>query len=123
MNQVVPSKQLDRAVNALAAKLVQNLPESARYTREQLGFWKDLPWAMTAGHARDWLTVHTTAWEPFEGVQAFLDKRPAITSPSAVARPPAPLASPHGERPQRPARTAAPKRNSGGIRLLREVRQ
>jgi enoyl-CoA hydratase/carnithine racemase len=77
VNEVVPYKQLDRAVNALAARLVQNLPECARYTRQQLGFWKDLAWAMTAGHARDWLTIHSTAWEPFEGVQAFIDKRPA----------------------------------------------
>ena len=77
VNEVVPSKQLDRAVNALASKLVQNLPECARYTRQQLGFWKDLAWAMTAGHARDWLTVHSTSWEPYEGVQAFIDKRPA----------------------------------------------
>jgi enoyl-CoA hydratase/carnithine racemase len=77
VNEVVPYKQLDRAVNALAARLAQNLPECTRYTRQQLGFWKDLAWAMTAGHARDWLTVHSTAWEPYEGVQAFIDKRPA----------------------------------------------
>jgi enoyl-CoA hydratase/carnithine racemase len=70
VNEVVPYKQLDRAVHALAARLVQNLPECARYTRQQLGFWKDLAWAMTAGHARDWLTVHSTAWEPYEGIQA-----------------------------------------------------
>ena len=77
VNEVVPSKQLDRAVNKLAARLIQNLPECTRYTRQQLGFWKDLAWAMTAGHARDWLSVHSTAWEPFEGIQAFIDKRPA----------------------------------------------
>jgi len=77
VNEVVPAKQLDRAVNKLAARLIQNLPECTRYTRQQLGFWKDLAWAMTAGHARDWLTVHSTAWEPFEGIQAFIDKRPA----------------------------------------------
>ena len=76
VNQVVPYKQLDRAVNALVAKLIQNLPECTRYTRQQLGFWKDLAWTMTAGHARDWLTVHSTSWEPYEGIQAFIDKRP-----------------------------------------------
>ena len=76
VNEVVPFKQLDRAVSALTARLTQNLPECARYTRQQLGFWKDLPWTMTAGHARDWLTVHSTAWEPYEGIQAFIDKRP-----------------------------------------------
>ena len=77
VNQVAPYRQLDRAVNALARKLIQKLPESTRYTRQQLNFWKDLAWALTAGHARDWLAVHATSWEPYEGVQAFVEKRPA----------------------------------------------
>ncbi len=77
VNQVVTYRQLDRAVNALAKKLIQKLPECLRYTKQQLNFWKDFPWAVTAGHARDWLAVHTTSWEPYEGVQAFVEKRPA----------------------------------------------
>ena len=36
VNQVVPLKQLDRAVNALAKKLIQKFPECTRYTRQQL---------------------------------------------------------------------------------------
>lgn len=76
VNQVVPYRQLDRAVNSLAKKLTQKLPESLRYTRQQLSFWKDLAWAMTSGHARDWLAVHAASWEPYEGVQAFVEKRP-----------------------------------------------
>jgi len=79
VNQVVPLKQLDRAVNALAKKLIQKFPECTRYTREQLNTWKDLAWTLTAGHARDWLTVHGTSWEPYEGIQAFIEKRPANT--------------------------------------------
>ncbi len=79
VNQVVPLRQLDRAVNALAKKLLQKFPECMRYTRQQLDMWKDLAWTLTAGHARDWLAVHTTSWEPYEGVQAFLDKRPPDT--------------------------------------------
>lgn len=77
VNQVVPYKQLDRAVQALARKLIQKFPECTRYTKQQLSFWKDLGWALTAGHARDWLTVHSTSWEPYEGIQAFIEKRPA----------------------------------------------
>lgn len=76
VNQVSPYRQLDRVVNALAKKLVQRFPGSLRYTRQQLDFWKDIAWAMTAGHARDWLTVHAALWEPYEGVQAFVEKRP-----------------------------------------------
>ena len=79
VNQVVAYRQLDRAVNALARKLISKFPECTRYTRQQLGFWKDLAWGLTAGHARDWLAVHLTSWEPYEGVQAFVEKRPADT--------------------------------------------
>lgn len=79
VNQVVPPKQLDRAVNAMAKKLLQKFPESTRYTLQQLNFWKDFAWALTAGHARDWLTVHATSWEAYEGIQAFLEKRPPDT--------------------------------------------
>jgi len=77
VNQVVPYRQLDRAVNALAKKLIQKFPECLRYTKQQLNFWKDLAWSLTAGHARDWLTIHSTSLEPYEGVQAFIEKRPA----------------------------------------------
>ncbi len=77
VNQVVSYRQLDRAVNTLAKKLIQKFPECARYTKQQLNFWKDLAWAVTAGHARDWLAIHSTSWEPYEGVQAFVEKRPA----------------------------------------------
>ncbi|MBZ5671707.1 MAG: enoyl-CoA hydratase/isomerase family protein [Acidobacteriia bacterium] len=79
VNQVVPLKQLDRAVNALAKKLIQKFPECTRYTRQQLDTWKDLAWTLTTGHAREWLTVHSTSWEPYEGIQAFVEKRPADT--------------------------------------------
>jgi enoyl-CoA hydratase/carnithine racemase len=79
VNQVVPFKQLDRAVNALAKKLIQKFPECTRYTRQQLDMWKDLAWTLTTGHARDWLAVHATSWEPHEGIQAFIEKRPPDT--------------------------------------------
>jgi enoyl-CoA hydratase/carnithine racemase len=75
VNQVVPYRQLDRAVNTLARKLISKFPECTRYTKQQLNFWKDLAWSLTAGHARDWLTTHATSWEAYEGVQAFIEKR------------------------------------------------
>jgi enoyl-CoA hydratase/carnithine racemase len=79
VNQVVPLKQLDRAVSALAKKLLQKFPESTRYTLQQLDTWKDLAWTLTTGHARDWLAVHATSWETYEGIQAFIEKRPPDT--------------------------------------------
>jgi enoyl-CoA hydratase/carnithine racemase len=75
VNQVVPRTRLDRAVDALAEKLVDKLPECTRYTKQQLNFWRDFSWAMTIGHARDWLTVHTGAEEIVEGIRAFNEKR------------------------------------------------
>jgi enoyl-CoA hydratase/carnithine racemase len=79
VNQVVPLKQLDRAVNAMARKLNQKFPESTRYTLQQLDTWKDFAWTLTTGHARDWLAVHATSWETYEGIQAFIEKRPPDT--------------------------------------------
>jgi hypothetical protein len=28
-------------------------------------------------HAQDWLSLHYACWEPHEGMQAFVEKRPA----------------------------------------------
>ena len=75
VNQVVPRRKLDAAVHALAEKLVNKLPECTRYTKQQLNFWRDLSWALTIGHLRDWLTVHTSAEEIAEGIRAFSEKR------------------------------------------------
>ena len=75
VNQVVPFEQLDQAVNALCQKLIDKFPESARYTKTQVNFWKDLSWSMTIGHAQDWLSLHFATLEPYEGMTAFVEKR------------------------------------------------
>jgi dihydroxynaphthoic acid synthetase len=76
VNQVVPKAQLDAAVNALAQKLLEKFPECLRYTKQQVNFWKDLAWHLSIGHARDWLTLHFTDVETYEGMTAFVEKRP-----------------------------------------------
>jgi enoyl-CoA hydratase/carnithine racemase len=76
INQVVPRRNLDKAVAAMVETLVNKLPECTRYTKEQLNFWRNFSWAMTIGHAKDWLTVHTSAPEIVEGIRAFNEKRP-----------------------------------------------
>lgn len=76
VNQVVPRHRLDEAVRRMAQKLVRKLPECTRYTKQQLNFWRDMSWALTIGHARDWLTVHSSAPEITEGIKAFVEKRP-----------------------------------------------
>jgi len=76
INRAVPRKDLDRTVNEMADKLVNKLPESLRYTKQQLNFWRDFSWSMTIGHVKDWLTVHTGSAEVAEGIEAFAQKRP-----------------------------------------------
>ncbi|MCG8408786.1 MAG: enoyl-CoA hydratase/isomerase family protein [Phycisphaerales bacterium] len=75
VNQVVPRAELDNAVDAMAAKLIDKLPECLRYTKQQLNFWRDLSWHQTIGHARDWLSIHNLSPEVAEGMQAFVEKR------------------------------------------------
>ena len=71
----MPRRRLDRAVDLMAGKLVDKLPECTRYTKQQLNFWRDFSWALTVGHLKDWLTVHTGAAEIQEGIRAFNEKR------------------------------------------------
>jgi len=77
VNQVVPYAKLDEAVDAMCQKLINKFPECMRYTKQQTNFWRDLAWYGTIGHARDWLSIHYTSWEPAEGMSAFVEKRPA----------------------------------------------
>ena len=77
VNRVVPAAELDACVDEMAQKLVDRFPECIRYTKQQANFWKDLSWHSTIGHARDWLAVHYTSQEPYEGMQAFVQKRPS----------------------------------------------
>lgn len=69
--------KLDEAVDSLCNELIDKFSECTRYTKQQVNFWKDLAWHQTIGHARDWLSVHYTTWEPLEGMNAFVEKRPA----------------------------------------------
>jgi enoyl-CoA hydratase/carnithine racemase len=75
VNRVVPRASLDAEVAALAENLARKLPETIRYTKTQLNWWRDLVWAQTVQHARDWLAVHSTADETLEAVDAFHEKR------------------------------------------------
>lgn len=68
---------LDRTVDGLAQRLLKMFPECLRYTKAQTNFWKELAWNQTVGHAQEWLALHFATGEPFEGMHAFVDKRPA----------------------------------------------
>lgn len=75
VNWVVPRSELDAKVDEIVQKLVAKLPEKTRYTKQQLNFWRDLSWNLTIGHGRDWLAIHNTSPETWEGVRAFNQKR------------------------------------------------
>jgi enoyl-CoA hydratase/carnithine racemase len=75
VNRVVPKGDLDSAVAEMAQKLLNRMPEIIRYTKQQTNFWRDFSWALTVGHARDWLSVHADADETAEGLAAFHEKR------------------------------------------------
>jgi enoyl-CoA hydratase/carnithine racemase len=76
VNQVVKKEELDDAVQAMARKLLDKLPEIIRYAKQQTNFWRDFAWALTVGHARDWLSIHADAYETAQGLEAFYNKRP-----------------------------------------------
>jgi enoyl-CoA hydratase/carnithine racemase len=75
INQVVPFDQLDEAVDLLAEKLHNKLPECLRYAKQHLNFWRDLSWHTTIGHARDWLSIHNLSDEVKEGISSFNTKK------------------------------------------------
>lgn len=76
VNWVTPRAELDAKVDEVVAKLIAKFPEKTRYTKQQLNFWRDLSWHLTIGHGRDWLAIHNTSPETWEGVRSFNQKRP-----------------------------------------------
>ncbi|MDH4334845.1 MAG: enoyl-CoA hydratase-related protein [Chloroflexota bacterium] len=75
VSRVVPRADLDDAVAMMAASLRAKLPEALRYTKTQLNWWRDMVWAQTVTHAREWLALHSTSDETHEAVTAFHGKR------------------------------------------------
>lgn len=75
LNWVVPNDELDNKVDEIVKKLILKFPEKTRYTIQQLNYWRDISWHTTIGHGRDWLAIHNTSPETWEGVQAFEEKR------------------------------------------------
>lgn len=67
--------RLDAEVAALADRLLGSFPECMRYTKQQVNVHKESAWHQTIGHAREWLALHYTHWEPIEGMGAFVEKR------------------------------------------------
>ena len=75
VNRAVPAAELDATVDELVEKLAAKLPQTVRYTKQQLNFWRDLAWHGTVNHARDWLALSMATDEPRAAVEKFLEKQ------------------------------------------------
>jgi len=74
VNDAVPAAELDARVDELVVKLAAKLPQTVRYTKQQLNWWRDISWHETVGHARDWLALSMLGDEAKDAITAFLDR-------------------------------------------------
>ncbi len=75
VNWAVPAAELDAKVDAVVENLASKLPQTTRYAKQQLNWWRDLSWHETIGHARDWLALSMLNDETREAIEAFLKSR------------------------------------------------
>ena len=75
VNRAVPRGELDPEVDRLVESLVRKLPQTTRYAKQHLNFWRDLAWSQTINHARDWLALSMATDEPKAAIERFLDKQ------------------------------------------------
>jgi enoyl-CoA hydratase/carnithine racemase len=74
VNWVVPRAGLDAKVDEVVAKLATKLPQTTRYAKQQLNWWRDVSWNETVGHARDWLALSMLNDETRDAIDAFLQR-------------------------------------------------
>jgi enoyl-CoA hydratase/carnithine racemase len=72
VNWVVPRAELDAKVDEVVEKLARKLPQTTRYAKQQLNWWRDISWNETVGHARDWLALSMLNDETRDAIDAFL---------------------------------------------------
>jgi enoyl-CoA hydratase/carnithine racemase len=75
VNRAVPAGELDAEVDRLVENLARKLPQTTRYARQHLNFWRDFAWHQTINHARDWLALSMATEEPQEAIKKFLEKK------------------------------------------------
>jgi enoyl-CoA hydratase/carnithine racemase len=74
VNWAVPASELDAKVDEVVEKLATKLPETTRYAKHQLNWWRDVSWHETVGHARDWLALSMLNDEAKEAIERFLSR-------------------------------------------------
>jgi enoyl-CoA hydratase/carnithine racemase len=74
VNWAVPADELDAKVDGVVENLAVKLPETTRYAKQQLNWWRDVSWHETVGHARDWLALSMLNDEAKEAIERFLNR-------------------------------------------------
>ena len=74
VNRAVPAAELDAVVDAWVESLLRKLPQTTRYTKQQLNWWRDISWHETVGHARDWLALSMLGEEAQSAVRKFVER-------------------------------------------------
>ncbi|MEP6976953.1 MAG: enoyl-CoA hydratase/isomerase family protein [Thermoleophilia bacterium] len=74
VNWVVPRAELDAKVDEVVGKLATKLPQTTRYAKQQLNWWRDISWNETVGHARDWLALSMLNDETRDAIDSFLQR-------------------------------------------------
>jgi len=74
VNRAVPRDELDVEVDRLVESLARKLPQTTRYAKQHLNFWRDLAWSQTINHARDWLALSMATDEPRAAIERFLER-------------------------------------------------
>jgi enoyl-CoA hydratase/carnithine racemase len=74
VNRAVSAAALDRVVDEYVQKLVTKLPQTTRYAKTQLNYWRDLSWHATVGHARDWLALSMLGEKAKGAIDRFLSR-------------------------------------------------
>jgi enoyl-CoA hydratase/carnithine racemase len=74
VNWVVPAAELDAKVDEVVEKLATKLPQTTRYAKQQLNWWRDISWHETVGHARDWLALSMLGDEAQDAIRKFLER-------------------------------------------------
>ena len=75
VNWAVPAAELDAKVDEVVESLARKLPQTTRYAKQHLNFWRDLAWHQTINHARDWLALSMATDEPKAAIERFLERK------------------------------------------------
>ena len=67
-------RELDSVVDYWVERLAVKLPQTIRYTKQQLNWWRDISWHETVGHAREWLALSMLGDEAQGAVRKFLER-------------------------------------------------